>query len=175
MINSINVQCFGFEYRSLKDTRARIIMSFASGRFNYTKLLLRVPRFHGGLIDSWMANRHEHYQSNSRLITHDARISSLPTNHLMKFHRQKYHRPYVRPVAGKLFPKKEFPEFHPNSARPLCPRIFTWPSVIATWKTGPIGRGKKRRTDGRNRRLIVGDRRVGDVAIEKKEFKKREE
>lgn len=79
------------------------------------------------------------------------------------------HRPVAISVAGKTFP-----EFHPNSARPLCPRIgriFTWPSVIATWKSkvrSVAAGGKKRGIDGRrNGRLIVGDWRVGGRDREK--------
>lgn len=123
-----------------------------------------------------MANRHEHYQSNTRLITHDAR-NLVSTDQSPNEISSTEIPPRRRTRRGeKLFPKKEFPEFHPNSARPLCPRIFTWPSVIATWKSGPIGRGKEKKKESeeltaRNRRLIVGDWRwIGD-AIEKKEFR----
>lgn len=123
-----------------------------------------------------MANRHEHYQSNTRLITHDAR-NLVSTDQSPNEISSTEIPPRRRTRRGeKLFPKKEFPEFHPNSARPLCPRIFTWPSVIATWKSGPIGQGKEKKKESeeltaRNRRLIVGDWRwIGD-AIEKKEFR----
>lgn len=95
-----------------------IIMSFdqfrrAVGWFNYTKLLLRVARFHGGLIDSWMANRHEHYQSNTRLITHDARVRRPITQ--WNFIGGNTTCPALPRTSPKLFTKKEFPEFHPNS------------------------------------------------------------
>lgn len=123
-----------------------------------------------------MANRHEHYQSNTRLITHDAR-NLVSTDQSPNEISSTEIPPRRRTRRGeKLFPKKEFPEFHPNSARPLCPKIFTWPSVIATWKSGPIGRGKEKKKESeeltaRNRRLIIGDWRwIGD-AIEKKEFR----
>lgn len=113
-----------------------------------------------------MANRHEHYQSNTRLITHDAR-NLVSTDQSPNEISSTEIPPRRRTRRGeKLFPKKEFPEFHPNSARPLCPSIFTWPSVIATWKSGPIGRGKEKKkrseeTDGQkstfNRRGLALD------------------